>query len=134
MTNSNPVGKNLKKLRALKKMTQKQLAEKTGLAVITIQNYEAGKYTPKIENLSKIATALGVSVHDLTLYSPSVLDIFAGIDANSEELARKINEDNKKEVLVYHFYNLNENGQKKAIEQVELLTRIPEYQKKEETE
>lgn len=58
------VGDRIKSIRK-GKMTQKELAEKTGLAEITIRQYEAGKYEPKHNNLQKIADALGVDCSDL---------------------------------------------------------------------
>ena len=59
------VSENIKNLRKQRNMTQKQLAAQTGLAVITIQQYEAGKYVPKIEALKKIAVALECEVSDI---------------------------------------------------------------------
>ena len=59
------IAENIKYLRKQKHMTQKQLSEKTGLAVITIQQYEAGKYSPKHDNLIKLATALECEVSDI---------------------------------------------------------------------
>lgn len=46
-------------------LTQKGLADKTGLSIGTIQGYEQGKYIPKIENIEKIARALNVHVVDI---------------------------------------------------------------------
>lgn len=46
-------------------ITQKKLADLTGLSIATIQGYEQGKYRPKIEALQKIASALNVSITDL---------------------------------------------------------------------
>lgn len=54
------VSEQLKYYRKQAKMTQKQLSEETGIAEITIRQYEAGKYQPKIENLHKISNALNV--------------------------------------------------------------------------
>lgn len=42
-------------------MTQKQLAEMSGLLPETIRKYEAGKIEPKCENLLKIAKALNMN-------------------------------------------------------------------------
>ena len=58
-------GKNIKTLRKQKKLTQKELAKRAGLAEITIRQYEAGRYVPKTENLFKIAAALEVPYSDL---------------------------------------------------------------------
>lgn len=58
-------GEILKSLRRDRGITQKYLAELTGLATITIQGYEAGKYKPKLEQLRRIAAALEIPVGDL---------------------------------------------------------------------
>lgn len=73
------VAENIKYLRKQKNMTQKQLSEKTGLAVITIQQYEAGKYSPKHYNLIKLATALECGVFDIdeSLYINRRIPYFA---------------------------------------------------------
>lgn len=60
------IADNIKYLRKRKNITQKQLAEASGLAVITIQQYEAGKYEPKIESLYKLRNALGCDINELT--------------------------------------------------------------------
>ena len=44
-------GELIKQARQNSKMTQKELAEKVGIATITIQQYERGVRTPKIETL-----------------------------------------------------------------------------------
>ncbi len=62
---STAVGQRIKDLRNAKKLTQKQLAEKAGCAMMTIQRYEAGTTMPKRSILEKIASVLGVSVADI---------------------------------------------------------------------
>ena len=52
----------IKQFRKAKGLTQKQLADLTGLAEITIRQYEAGKYEPKIDKLRRIAAALVVYI------------------------------------------------------------------------
>ena len=47
-------------------LTQKELAKKTGLAEITIRQYESNKRKPKIENFVKIITNLNLNTDDLT--------------------------------------------------------------------
>lgn len=59
------VGKNIKKYRKEKKMTQKELATLVGVNEVTIRSYEAEKYRPKIETIQKIAKALDVPVYIL---------------------------------------------------------------------
>ena len=49
----------LKSIRAMEKITQKDLAEKCGLTQANISNIEKGISTPTIDSLRKIADALG---------------------------------------------------------------------------
>ena len=56
------LGDKLKEMRLYRHITQKEMAEKTGLATITIQGYEANKFKPKLETLEKIAKALDTPI------------------------------------------------------------------------
>lgn len=47
------------------KITQGQLAEKSGLSLDTISRYETGKRSPRVTDLEKIASALGRSLAEL---------------------------------------------------------------------
>ena len=58
-------GDTIRQLRTNRGLTQRQLAEKSGIIETTIRKYELGTQNPKIENLSKIADALGVSTASL---------------------------------------------------------------------
>ena len=119
------IGENIKKLRNEKKVTQKQLGKMTGIAEITIRQYEAGKYKPKLENIRKIASALGVYMNELIVdWSQYSAEDF-GKDLEGSDTFK--NRDDKEEQMQDLFFLLNEQGQDKALEQVELLTKIPEY-------
>ncbi|WP_337746967.1 helix-turn-helix transcriptional regulator [Victivallis vadensis] len=58
-------GERLKAIREEKKITQAELAEKTGIKQSAISSYENDKYMPNIENLRAICNALNVSAADL---------------------------------------------------------------------
>lgn len=60
------IAENIKRLRKLKGVTQRALSTKSGIAEITIRNYEAGKYKPKMDNLLKIANALGTTASEIS--------------------------------------------------------------------
>ncbi|MBQ6430825.1 MAG: helix-turn-helix domain-containing protein [Oscillospiraceae bacterium] len=62
---SKAIGEQIKKMRKLRKLTQKQLAEAAKVATGTIQQYELGKRKPSFENLIAISHALNVSVNML---------------------------------------------------------------------
>lgn len=59
------VGKNIKKIRKEKNLTQDDLAERLHCTRQTISNYENGKSEPNIELLIEIAGVLDVEVNDL---------------------------------------------------------------------
>ncbi len=55
------IGERLKKFRTASGMSQKQLAEKSGMSEPAIRNYELGNRYPNDKQLEKIAGALGIS-------------------------------------------------------------------------
>lgn len=59
---SEEIGERIKELRKSKGVSQKELAQKTGLSIGSIQGYEQGRYNPKLEVIVKIAGALGVDL------------------------------------------------------------------------
>lgn len=59
------VGKNIKKIRKEKNLTQDELAERLHCTRQTISNYENGKSEPGIDLLIEIAGVLGVEINDL---------------------------------------------------------------------
>lgn len=59
------IGKNIKKIRKEKGVSQKQLAERLGTSPQNLAQYENGKRTPKIDTLRKIAAALECKVSDI---------------------------------------------------------------------
>ena len=112
------LGNDIQKYRKDKKLTQLELAKRAGLSEISIRKYENGDRKPKIETVQKIAEALDISPY--SLYS---------FEMAAEEIDKKI--ERKENEILNRYRKLNETGQDKAIEQVELLTKIPDYQKKE---
>lgn len=55
-------GERLKECRKAKGMSRPALAEKSGVTIRSIENYEYNKADPSLFNISCIATALGVSI------------------------------------------------------------------------
>jgi len=62
------IGKKLKKIRNEKKVTLKQLSEKTNLSISFISQVERGVSSLTITSLKKIADALDVSLNDVVAY------------------------------------------------------------------
>lgn len=125
------IAENIKYLRKKNKMTQKELAEKSGLAVITIQQYEAGKYEPKNESLYKLRKAFNCNIYEIIdepfeFKIPNVLleSLKPG------ETVQTVNiRENK---LISDYRQLNDKGKLEAVKRVEELTEIKKYTEKEE--
>mgnify|MGYP001136622603 FL=1 len=103
------LGNRIKQARKKAGITQKELARKLNIAEITVRQYENDKRQPRLEFLENIADALNVDVWNLYNY----------YKLSSDPFLQKMDQLRSE---------LNEKGQEKAIEQVNLLTRIPEYQ------
>lgn len=59
------IAKNAKRLRHSRDLTQAQVAKKAGISVPTYSKIESGKASPRMDTLYKVASALGVGVHEL---------------------------------------------------------------------
>lgn len=119
------VGQKIRKIRKEKGYTQKQLGKMAGIAEITIRQYEAEKYNPKLDAIRKISTALGVCMSDLMDgWGQYSLDEIRNDFINTGKTVDSKNFERMEDL----FFKLNEKGQEKALDQVELLTKVSEYQ------
>lgn len=59
------IAENIKLLRKNAGLTQKQLADKSGLSIATIQGYEQEKYEPKTEALYKLQRAFNCNINEI---------------------------------------------------------------------
>lgn len=59
------IGRNLKRIRTEKKMSQGDISRKLGMDRGYISSVENGKRNPTIATIEKLANALGVSVDEL---------------------------------------------------------------------
>ncbi len=153
------IGEQIKKYRNEVGLSQKELGEKLGVSQAMIAQYENEKRIPKRETLRKIAYALKIS--DISLLensdnnfdlssldfndqlsimlrniidNPNAESIIRNI-ANGEEYLVKAPNDKHltlKKYLLLQFEKLNDNGKNKLTDYAEDLTKIPEYQKKDE--
>jgi len=124
---SESIGEAIKRIRK-GKMTQKELAEKTGLAEITIRQYEHGDYEPKHENIKKIAAALGVHLADLApdrypvaFESPESYEAawLAGGGHHGREGDLK--------VIRYNVTRLNDDGVREVAEKTDAMVKSGKY-------
>lgn len=139
------IGENIKKFRREKGLTQKQLALKCGMAEITIRQYETGKREPRFEQQKIICEKLeipmvclisGTTDDDVnTRFLAGVQDFLdtaksLGVDRDVDKSLELIDLDVK---WTFNYQKLNFEGRKKAVEHVEMLAKIPEYRKEEDS-
>lgn len=136
MTKSIFSGKRMKELRAEQGLTQKALGEKVGLSQQAINLLEHDKRRMDLKLYDKIADILDPDHSKLVrlsfLSSDEQLKEYEEIENWVEAYTKgdaEVNSWERELILLEHFRKLNKLGEKKAIEQVELLTKIPEYRK-----
>ena len=61
------LAQNLKRLRVANRLSQKSLAEASGISLPTLKNIENVKTTPRVDTVQSLAHALGVGLQDLFL-------------------------------------------------------------------
>lgn len=137
----------IRKHRKLAGLTQKELAEKCNCAVGTIQQYELGKRRPRYEQIIEIAHALHTSVAELTdptfnnlhsfftdipiiengVINPDIKNVRAELEKHADTPFTILTESEK---LLVYYNSLNDEGQEKAFELLELLLEIDRYRRK----
>ncbi len=144
-------GEKIKQARLNSHMTQKQLAEKCGMADSAIRKYESGKVIPKVETVQKIAKALGeqwIKKHleeVATEYDVKPCDlerVYPFIDDSLQQQVKRIenmlNNGPLNLMAVEKICNaleqMNPRAQNLAAERVQELARIPEYQWQKEND
>lgn len=128
------IGERIKEARLERKMTQAQLAEKSGIAVITLSQYERGKRQPRIEQLAALSCALCIELDYFINAHSSYKTATEAITA-FENFAQGVENDyikSQEKELLLAFNKLNDAGRFTAIDRVEELAKIPDYQKPDE--
>lgn len=116
-------GEKIRLYRKARGLSQKQLASKTGIAEITIRQYEAGRYEPKLEKLRKLASALDVTIADL---NPDCSKM--SLNATATALKHDLPADELD--ILQDYRSLNNAGKTEARKRVADLTFNPHYRKK----
>ncbi len=149
------------KLRKERGMSQQKLADKAGISQTAIYYMEKGERNPKLETIIKIAKAFDIYLPLLldgcenryeiayALDDPSISESLKALD-KARDITKRVHPHNylveknrgatieeknslKTDTLLRNYQQLNDSGQDKAIEQVEMLTKIPEYRKDTDT-
>ena len=124
------VGEHMREARKKAGLTQAQLAEKSGVATISIHQYETGKRTPRLEQLVYIASALEIDPSEFASFASDDEDdrtknYIAIRFAESETWRSRLDEIGK------DLANLNDKGQLEAVKRVKELTEIEKYRYKQ---
>ena len=99
----------IKKYRKARKLTMEQLSEKSGINLSTLKKYETDNRNPKLEQLSKIADALEVSVFEfLDIEVKSINDIISLV--NKMNIATDIDWDIDNDKVCISFKNKEINN------------------------
>ena len=117
------IGEKIKHLRNKRNLTQKELAKMSGIAVISLQQYESNKRTPKTEQIIKISNAFEVPI-DFFLVDFEDKLYNKENWPNSEEERKKISQE---KYLIRTFNLLNNLGKEEALKHVEELVLVPKY-------
>lgn len=116
-------GERIRAIRKEKGMTQKQVADKCGMADSAIRKYESGTVQPRDVTLEKIASALDVPVYEL-IEIPTRLTF-----SSYKNLLESQKEWNCIENVTGLMLLMNENAQKDILSFAHLLARIPQNRK-----
>lgn len=128
---SSEIGHLIKQARTEKNMTQAELANKIGLATVTIRQYENGARNPSIDILRKISVALGVSIYSLVDFE----DASSLIETSINETQLQYGANWKQfERVRRAFVDLNYKGAERVAQVAEDIAKIPEYQDTEKIE
>lgn len=134
-------GERIKAARKAAGMTQAELAAKLEISYVGVSQWERDLRNPKRETLRRIAEALGVSEFDLsddptrhkilgeTLQAAE--DLGAEILSDLEAMKAGESQPNKAR-LNAAYYSLNDKGQQKAAEIVEIIAGNPDYQQQKQ--
>lgn len=131
------IGEQIRFVRKHLGLTQKELGQLSKTSERTIQQYEAGKRQPRIEQLQKIAYALGGSIYDIFVIDDenfSEIDLLKAHATPLQLFNRRIVDLAQKEEneLLDNYRKLNTNGRTEARKRVQELTEIKKYTETEE--
>ena len=113
------------------------MGEKCKIDEANIRKYENGKIKPSLQTYRKIAAALGVYISDLVedwgqfTREEMSADWGENLPISHSEAIKfgGYPVRNSEKPLLDNYRQLNQVGQSKAVEQVEMLTKIPDYRK-----
>lgn len=115
-------GEKIKELRKAHHLSLDELSKKTQTSKILLKKIEENKRTIPYETLFRISRIFNVDIEEISMPVANAWNPYL------------FGEERYFQQLIEIFNTLNENGQKKAVEQIEILSKIPEYQEQEPEE
>ena len=127
--------KNIRAARESTGCTQERLAQLTGLSLSTIKGIENGTIEITDDHFDRISRALGIRANQL--YDLDSHPVSSGLDSEIRFQryrgeARRDTELGRKAAAVVAFEDLNKAGQMCALDLLQLVSKIPEYQKEKD--
>lgn len=141
----NKIGENIKKIRRQCGYTQAELGKELGVSAVMISQWERGERNPKAENIKKIANVFNINDNHITGKDPKIMNLPAFAAKKTEHIKPQglgkglaelfpdevLQIDETYDKLDYEYLELfgmlNKQGKLKAIEIIEILTRVPEF-------
>ena len=121
------IGENIRQARKKAGLTQRQLAEKSGVATITLKQYERGVREPKLDTIAKIARAMNLFASDLVSG-----DQWQNVDMTFTDTTERYGQETPQYYrMIEAFSTLNHTGAEKAAVAVEDLAKVPEYRRED---
>lgn len=131
-------GEQLRIARKRAKLTQEELAEAVYTTKATISRYESNQRVPREEIFARICVVLQLEIDEMQhlakMAGLSGAQLSKGVQNLSDWFDKVLDEDDtppipqKEKEILYAFRGLNEKGQEVAIQRVQELGKIPEYQ------
>lgn len=120
------IGSIIRTKRKQKRLTQAELAELSGISIMSIRRYEKNERRPGISEMIKLGKALGFQITFDAELSSEIHGV--KLDDNwPETLVNMGKEHQKLDDLVRLYSSLNDEGKKKALEFLNMLTHVQEY-------
>lgn len=111
------LGRRIQDLRKAKNITQRELAEKIGKGVSTVQKYEIDVITPPIDVISRIAEALETEINELLNVKKEFEYITLEL-TQAQNYVKSLNEIEQRNEMLDKYDNMNVSGQTKVCEYV----------------
>lgn len=125
------IGQRIKEIRISKGLSQRELGARMNVSQQMIGQYENSTAFPKIDTLKKLATALEIDTIELLNFEGAFFEkddtVEGFLDWDAEYIRERFLRENELR-LISPYRKLNSKGKEKAIEQVELLLKVTEFQ------